>query len=58
MFAYAYESHDPAVNQAIVRARAAHGEAVFGALTAVWRWVSTLRMRSFNLRHWGIPAHG
>ena len=58
MFAHAYESHDPAVNQAVVRARAAHGEAVAAALTAIWRRVSTVRLRPFNLRQWGMPAHG
>lgn len=58
MFAHAYDSHDPAVNQAVIRARDAHSEAVFGALAAVWRWVSTLRVRPFGFRQWGMPAHG
>ena len=59
MFAHAYESHDPAVNQAIIRAKAAHGEAVCSMLKAVWRGLSNLRPRlSRQPRHWGTLAHG
>ena len=58
MFAQAYESHDPAVNQAIIRAKAAHGEAVCGMLNAVWRRLASIRLRPSQPRHWGTLAHG
>ena len=58
MFAQAYESHDPQVSQAIIRARAAHGEAVVRMLTGVWRSLLSLRLRPAQRRPWGTLAHG
>ena len=58
MFARAYESHDPAVNYGVIRARAAHGEAVCQAFSALWRGLSAVRLRLLQPRHWGMPAHG